>query len=159
MRQLILICFILVSLTSQSQDRIGNKKIQILYENGKPVKAYAEVEDCITFMFSNTQYTSQDVTYYYNYGEDCDVYQPTLQESLQNSAMPTPVSDKYLKSLPIYVLMQSHFKLAQSAYNVKAECVKKAENHDVDYFEVPLMYRTRESYDELKRIRKRQQGL
>lgn len=154
-----LTCLMLASLTSQSQERIGNKRIQVLYESGKPIKAYAEVEDCIAFMSDNTQYTSQDVTYYYKYDENCDVYQPTLQESLQNSAMPTPLSDKHLKSMPIYVLMQSHFKLAQSAYSVKDECVKKAENHDVNYFEVPLMYRTKESFDELKIIRKRQQGL
>ncbi len=147
MKKLILFLAITLSISAQAL----TKQASVVFDaKGKPVKVYANVEDCIDFCSTHQQYNNQQVNLYYT--PDSTAYEPSatmLQDELYN---PTPLTDKYLAQKKVYVVLQSNFTfLADRVYMNLAEGKSYIDNFKLTVVELPYYYRNKASYDEIYR--------
>jgi len=137
----------------------GTSNIWVVFDKERnPVKAYSAVEDCIKFI-TNKPYSNQQVYLHYKYRSDSIVYTPGQIEILEDLNHPELLTDEFLAKKTIYVVMQNHFQLASAAYHDLNDCIDYADKFGLKYVAIPYFYRTKKSYDEIHRIRKKRLGM
>jgi hypothetical protein len=141
---------------------IGSSNAWVIYDKDqKPVKVYANVGDCMQFI-NNKPFSNQQVNLIYCYIADTARWEPSMREVQEDYIHPEMLSDKFLAQKTVYVVMQSHFKLALKIYDNKAYCQKYIDGRGdgvPTVLEVPYFYRDKRSYDEIWRIREKRLGI
>lgn len=150
-----------VAITALAQNQRGNIRAYFIVKGaaGIPFKAYQVSEDAINFITKNQQYSYQDKNLYYQ--ADSIWYTPTKMETIDDFTHPEPLQDKYLRVDTIYVFMQENFKdqLVDRAYTREDEAQKYAKKWNLNYFKIPFLYRNKESYLQIAKIKKKRFGV